>query len=68
MRIHGQAHHAVHNVPLARLVFVPKDDGGLERLAVKTIEASNSLAGRGVEAEWEHGHISTDGAAWETVA
>ena len=32
-------HHAVHNVPLARLQFAPKDDRGLRRCAVDAIEA-----------------------------
>jgi hypothetical protein len=36
-------------------MFIPKDDGGLDRYAVGTIEAGNNVAGRGIEAEGVHG-------------
>jgi hypothetical protein len=33
----GDVHHAVHNVPLARLVCLPMDSGGLERLVIRLL-------------------------------
>lgn len=54
-RVRGGAHHAIHNVPLARLVFVPENDGRLHRYAIDAIEASYSVTGGGVKAEGEHG-------------
>ena len=66
--IDGDAHHAVHNVPLARLVFVPKDDGRLHRCAIDAIEAGHNVAGSGKEAEGVHGHSSVDDAAQEGAA
>jgi hypothetical protein len=49
-------------------VFVPEHDGRLHRCAIDTIEAGNSIASGGVEAEGEHEDTSTDDAAREVVA
>ena len=43
------------NVPIARLVFTPQDDGRLHGCAIDAIEVSHSVAGSGKEAEREHG-------------
>jgi len=66
--IDGQAHHAVHNVPLARLVFTPEHDGRLHRCAIEAIEAGQNITSRGIEVEGEHGPISIDDAAREVAA
>ena len=66
--IDGDTHDAVHNVPLTRLVFVPKDDGRLYRCAIDAIEASNGITGGGVETEGAPGHNSTDDAGREAAA
>ncbi len=47
-------HHAVHNVPLARLVFAPQHDGRLHRCAIGTINAGYDVTSGGVEAEGQH--------------
>ena len=60
-------HHAVHNVPLARLVFVPKDDGRLHRRAIDAIEAGKGIAGGGVVAEGEHRQVSVADSAREAA-
>jgi hypothetical protein len=60
MGIDGYAHHAVHNVPLARLVFIPKDDGRLDRCAIETIEAGDDVASGSEKTEGEHGNPPSD--------
>jgi hypothetical protein len=60
MGIDGDAHHAVHNVPLARLVFIPQHDGRLHRCAIDAIEAGNCLASRSKKTEGDHGRPPHD--------
>jgi hypothetical protein len=67
-RGYGDAHDAVHNVPLARLVFVPEHDGRLHRCTIHTIEAGNCIASGGVKLEGEHKQVSIDDAAREAAA
>ncbi|MDF3018651.1 MAG: hypothetical protein K0R44_3876 [Thermomicrobiales bacterium] len=50
MRIHGQAHHAA--------AF--EVEGNIDSLPIEAIELGNGVASSGEEAEWEHGHCSTD--------
>src|SRR4051794_36789468 len=51
----GYTHHAVHNVPLARLVFVPQHDGRLHRCAIDGNEVGYNVASRSEKSEGEHG-------------
>ena len=67
-RGYGGAHHVVHNVPLARLVFTPKDYGSLHRCAIDAIEAGHNVASGDKEAEGEHERISVADAAPEARA
>lgn len=52
----GATHHAVHNVPLTRLVFSPQEDGRLHRCAINAIEAGNNVASGGKQSKGEHGN------------
>ena len=61
--IDGDAHDAVHNVPLARLVFVPENDGRLHRCAIDAIEAGHNAAGGGKEAERKNDGPPHDGCS-----
>ena len=56
-------HHAVHSVPLARLVFVPEHDGRLHRCAIHAIEAGHNVTSCGEKLEGGHGRISMREAA-----
>jgi len=60
MAIDGHTHHAVHNVPLARLVFTPEHDGRLHRCAVDAIEAGHNVTSRSEKSEEEHGSTPSD--------
>jgi hypothetical protein len=63
----GEEHHAVHNGPLARLVFTPKDDGGLHRCAVGGIEAGHNVAGCSEKPAGEHERPPLDECAGASI-
>ena len=67
-RGYGNAHHTIHNGPLTRLVFTPKDHGRLHRCAVRAVEASNNVTGGGKEAEGEHDRPPHDEPTGDSVA
>lgn len=56
----GHTHHAVHNVPLARLVFIPEHDGRLHRCIIDAIEAGHNAASGSEKSKREHGSTPCD--------